>query len=617
MPRGNDGYLPIADYGLIGDCRTVALVGDDGSIDWCSLPRFDSPSVFGRLLDARKGGFWRIAPVAPGRSLQRYRDRTNVLQTIFECEEGRAQVTDFMPIEPETLREHAQPHERPRLIRIVSGLAGSVTMRSEIEARLDYARAGDPLRAHDGLLHGDAAGLHVCVSATEPLSGPEHDVTVGPGDSVAFGLVAGPPGECGRGVGTLEDARRAERVTQDLWWAWAGRCRYQGPYEEHVIRSALTLKLMTYSPTGALIAAPTTSLPEWIGGPRNWDYRFPWLRDSSFTLYALFQLGYEEEAHDFMRWLSHLTLERGVRNLYTLDGAEHADEQELDHLEGYRGSRPVRIGNAAAGQLQLDVYGELLDCAYMYAARGGAISKKLWHELAHVVDLAAERWQEPDASIWEVRGENRHFTYSKAMCWVALDRGIKIAEASGRPADLDRWRRVRREIHAAVTRDGWSDERGAFVQYFGGETVDAALLRLAQIGFLAHDHERLRATVDAVDADLSHGPLVRRYDVGGTDDGLAGGEGAFVMCAFWLADALAHAGELEEAQRRFERLLSYASPLGLLAEEIHPDTGELLGNYPQAFSHLALISAAVNIERERHHVLGTRARRTVPSTKEV
>jgi len=603
-----DGYLPIAGYGMVGDCRSVALVGDDGSIDWCSLPRFDSPSLFGRLLDAGVGGSWQLAPTVPSRSHQRYLEKTNVLQTIFQTEAGRAQVTDFMPVRRETLREHARPHDRPRLLRIVTGLAGRVPFRHAVDLRPDYARRPDPLRLDGGRLHGDAGGLHFCMTATVTLTGARHDFEVGSGESVAFGLTVGAPGDCGTGVGGLEDVRGLQRVTQEFWWEWAQRCTYRGPYTEHVIRSALTLKLMTYAPTGALVAAPTTSLPEWIGGSRNWDYRFPWLRDSSFTLYGLFQLGYEEEAQDFMAWLAGLALERGVRNLYTLDGGDGATEQELEHLAGYRGSRPVRVGNAAAGQLQLDVYGELLDCAYQYAARGGTLSPELWRALAHVVDLAAERWKEPDASIWEVRGANRHFTYSKAMCWVALDRGIKIAEAARHPADLDRWREVRRSIHRAVTSDGWSDPLRSFAQAFGGDRVDAALLRLAQIGFLPRGDERLRQTIDAVDTHLSHGPLVRRYDVAGTGDGLAGGEGAFVMCAFWLADALAHAGELEEAQRRFERLLSYSSPLGLLAEEIHPGTGELLGNYPQAFSHLALIGAAVNIERERHHTLGDRAR---------
>jgi GH15 family glucan-1,4-alpha-glucosidase len=611
MSARRDGYLPIASYGLVGDCRSVALVGVDGSIDWCSLPRFDSPSVFGRLLDADNGGSWSLAPAGEFHSWQRYTDNSNVLQTFFETAEGRVQVTDFMPIRPATIRVHARPHDRPRLIRIATGLAGHVPMRSVVDARPDYARAENPLRAGGGLLHGDSGDLHLCVSATVDLDGPEHHFELGPGESVAFGLVCGPKGDCGRGTGGLDEVRNSQRTTQEFWWDWALRSRYHGPYAEHVTRSALVLKLMTYAPTGALVAAPTTSLPEWIGGPRNWDYRFPWLRDSSFTLYALFQLGYEEEAHDFMDWLSHLALERGVQNLYTLDGDGDATEHELGHLSGYRGSAPVRIGNGAAGQLQLDVYGELLDCAYIYASRGGEIGDELWRELAHVVGLAAERWKEPDASIWEVRGENRHFTYSKAMCWVALDRGIRIAEGTGREGDLDRWKHARRAVHTAVTREGYSSERGTFVQAFGGETVDAALLRLVQIGILPTADERLRNTVDVIDANLSHGPLLRRYDTGGTDDGLSGGEGAFVMCAFWLADALAHAGELEEAQRRFERLLGYTSPLGLLAEEVHPDTGELLGNFPQAFSHLALIGAAVNIERERRGKLGDRARRGV------
>ena len=602
-----DGYLPIARYGLIGDCRSVALVGVDGSIDWCSLPRFDSPSAFGRLLDCRRGGSWQLAPIGEFRSWQRYAEKTNVLETIFETAEGRASVRDFMPVDRATVRAHARPHERPRLIRLLVGLAGQVRFEHSVDLRPDYARAAEPLHAADGRLHGDACGHHWCLTATTPLTGLAQQVVVCAGDMIALGLTVNRPGDCGRGLGDLEHARSLLRRTQDFWWEWAGRCRYAGPYTEHVTRSALALKLMSYAPTGALVAAPTTSLPEWIGGERNWDYRFAWLRDSSFILYALFQLGYEEEAQDFFQWLTGAALDRRVENLYTLDGERSDQEQELDHLSGYRGSRPVRVGNAAAGQLQLDVYGELLDCAYLHATRGGAISNELWRELRHVAELAIARWQEPDASIWEVRGQNRHFTYSKAMCWLAVDRALKIAARTGLKLDHHCLDQARNAIHQAVTSRGWSEQLRSFTQSFDSRTLDAALLRLPQIGFLPHDDERLRQTIDAIDKRLSHGPLVRRYDTGETEDGLGGAEGAFVMCAFWLADGLAHGGELEEAQRRFEHMLSFSSPLGLLAEEIDPRSGELLGNYPQAFSHLALATAAINIERERHHTLGDRA----------
>ncbi|HLI60062.1 MAG TPA: glycoside hydrolase family 15 protein [Solirubrobacteraceae bacterium] len=608
MSDRTDGYLPLAEYGLIGDCRSVALVGVDGSIDWCSLPRFDSPSCFGRLLDAERGGSWELRPVGRFRSWQRYAEKTNILETIFKTDSGRASVRDFMPADRATVAEHARPHDRPRVVRLVAGLAGTVRFEHRVDLRPDYARAESPLGVGDGRLHGDAAGHHWCITGSAPLTGAEQRFDVRAGEGLALALTVNRPGRCGHAIDDLEHARRLLRTTQEYWWEWAGRCRYDGPYGEHVTRSALTLKLMSYAPSGALVAAPTTSLPEWIGGPRNWDYRFTWLRDSSFTLYALFGLGYEEEAHGFFDWLSGVALERKVENLYTLDGRPSEREQELDHLAGYRGSRPVRIGNAAAGQLQLDVYGELLDCAYLQVIRGGELSDTLWEELRHVAELAIERWQEPDASIWEVRGENRQFTYSKAMCWVAVDRALKIARRAGLPLDEERFAQARTAIHRAVVRQGWSDRLGSFTQAFDGDTVDAALLRLPQIGFLPHDDQRLRRTIDAVDAHLSHGPLVSRYDTAQTNDGLAGGEGAFVMCAFWLVDGLAHAGELEEAQRRFEHLLSYSSPLGLLAEEIDPRSGEQLGNYPQAFSHLALVTAAINIERERHHRLGDRAR---------
>jgi GH15 family glucan-1,4-alpha-glucosidase len=583
-------------------------VGVDGSVDWCCLPRFDSPSIFGRLLDAERGGAWELAPVTEFASWQRYSEETNILQTVFESESGRAEVTDFMPVDAATIRDHARPHDRCRLIRVVTGLAGKVRFRQRVDLRPDYGSLDNPLKPDAGRLHGEASGHHVCVTGTTPLVGPQQEFEVKPGQSVAFGLTVNQPHRCGQGAGTLTQVRARLRETQQFWWGWSARCNYSGPYRNHVLRSALALKLMTYSPTGALVAAATTSLPESIGGPRNWDYRFTWLRDASFSLYTLFQLGYESEAHDFMQWLTHLTLEKKVRNFYTLDGDESPPERELQHLSGYRGSRPVRIGNAAADQLQLDVYGEVLDCAYIYSRRGGLVSDELWTELCHLTDLAAERWPDPDASIWEVRGRNQGFTYSKVMCWVALDRACKIGQRSGLSPPPARWHEARSAVHRSITRRGWSDRLKAFTQVFDGDSLDAAALRLPQVGFLGPDDPRLRQTVDAIARDLSLGPMVRRYDVTATDDGLKGTEGAFVMCAFWLVDALAHAGELEEAELRFQSVLSLSSPLGLFSEEIDPQSGELLGNFPQAFSHLALVAAAVNIERQRHHVLGQRAR---------
>lgn len=603
-----DGFLPISSYGLVGDCRSVALVGVDGAVDWCCLPRFDSPSLFAALLDPDRGGAWRISPVAPFGSWQRYAEKTNVLQTIFETSGGRAEVTDFMPVDRNTVCDHARPGDQPRLIRVVSGLAGRVRFRHEIDLRPDYARQPNPLHVQAGVLHGDAAGHHYHLSATVELSGGGQEFEVGPGDTVAFGLTVNYPGICGPGVGGVEEVRATLRGTRQYWWNWANSSNYQGAYRDHVLRSALVLKLMTYAPTGALVAAPTTSLPEWFGGSRNWDYRFTWLRDSSFTLYTLFQLGFHEEAHDFMGWVAGLALGGKVANFYTLDGTPSPPEQELDHLRGYRDSRPVRIGNGAADQLQLDVYGELLDCAYLYASRGGELSTELWRELAHLADLAVRRWNQPDASIWEVRGTDQDFTYSKVMCWVAVDRALKIARHQKLSADTGPWEQVREAVRQAINSRGWSPELGAYTQAFGNHTVDAAELRLAQVGYLDRGDDRLRSTIAAIDRGLSEGPMLYRYDVKQTHDGLSGGDGLFVMCGFWLVDALAHIGELEEAERRFERLLSFSSPLSLFAEEVDPSTGELLGNYPQAFSHLALIAAAVNIERERNHSLGPRAR---------
>ncbi len=604
-----EGYLPIAAYGVIGDCRSVALVGVDGSIDWCCLPRFDSPSLFGRLLDARQGGSWELAPVGDFTGRQQYADKTNILRTLFQTPHGLAVVTDFMPADAHDIRQHARPHRHPRIVRLVTGLAGHVRFRQRIDPRPDYGRDRNPLIGENGLLHGSDRHYHYCFSASVSLQAHTQELSVGPGETIAIGLAVTGGETCGPSLREVEAGRRLLRSTQEFWWQWISACTYSGPYQEHVWRSALVLKMLTYAPTGAIVAAPTTSLPEWIGGPRNWDYRFTWLRDASFTLYSLFQLGYRQEAHDFMEWVGHLPLLKGVKNFYDLDGKGVQPEEELRHLEGYRRSRPVRVGNSAASQLQLDIYGEVLDCAFLFTLHGGGVSRELWKTLRQIVRLAVGNWQKPDASLWEVRGVNLDFTYSKAMCWAALDRGLRIARRVGLPADTPAWQAARRKIHQTVMRRGYSSRLESFTQSFDSDRLDAAGLRLVQLGFLPQADPRLLSTIAAIDAGLTSGPLVFRYRAEDTDDGLHSPEGCFFACGFWLADALALVGKLEEAQRRFERLLAFASPLGLFSEEVDPSSGTLLGNYPQAFSHLALISAAVNIERRRHDTLRRRARR--------
>ena len=598
------GYLPIGDYGVIGDCRSLTLVGVDGSIDWCCLPRFDSPSLFGRLLDARKGGSWDLSPVGPFSCRHEYADKTNILRTIFQTLDGLAIVTDFMPADSRDIKQHARPHRHPRIVRMVTGLSGKVRFRNKVDARPNYGRAENPLAAENGTLHGDHGAYHFCIHATIPMTGTSQEFTVHPGDTVAFSLAANKKGVCGRPMDDSEKARALLRSTEYFWWTWINQCTYKGPYEQHVQRSALILKMLTYAPTGAVVAAPTTSLPEWVGGDRNWDYRFTWLRDASFTLYALYQLGFKEEATDFMHWVGHLTITRGLKILYNLDGRSGGDEEELDHLEGYRRSRPVRIGNGAKDQVQLDVFGELLDTVFVWALNGGKISRELWKELCGIVNFACRRWEERDAGLWEVRGEYLNFTYSKVMCWVAVDRALLLGKKYRLPMpDRKEWEAAHAKIHAAVIEHGYSRRLEAFTQSFGSDQLDASALRLVQLGFLPSSDRRLRSTIDAVDAGLSVGPLVYRYRAEDTDDGFTTPEGSFIICAFWLADALALTGDLEQAQRRFERLLAFCSPLGLVAEEVDPTTGALLGNFPQAFSHLSLISAAVNIERRRNNTL--------------
>jgi GH15 family glucan-1,4-alpha-glucosidase len=606
-----DGYLPIGAYGLIGDCRSAALVGVDGSIDWLCLPRFDDPAVFGRILDAGKGGSWQLHPDEPHEVHQRYRDRTNLLDTVFATGTGVVVVTDFMPVDEHSVIQHARPHNRARVIRLVECLAGEMTMHQVFNPAPDFARAPASVSMENGRIHTDTARLHLCLSSTVELDGPDDSFQLRATQAAAFALHSGPAGSCVAGPWSVERARAALRESQRYWWRWVGQVDYHGPYQQHVWRSALALKLMTYAPTGAIVAAPTTSLPENIGGERNWDYRYTWLRDASFTLYAFFQLGLTEEAAAYFDWLTHRHLAdrkaTDIPNLFDLSGHAHAAEHTLDHLDGYRSSRPVRIGNAAVNQLQLDVYGEVLDSAYLFARYGGGgISESLWEELRNIVEIAIRRWEEPDSSIWEVRSERRHYVYSKLMCWVAVDRGIRIADRYNLPHNRAAWRSARLKIHRAITSRGFSDHRRSFSQQFDSDALDAAVLRISQVRFLADKDPRIHSTVRAIAAHLGEGVLVNRYRLDESDDGLRGDEGAFFLSSFWLVDALAHTGDLEQAERRFERLLHFSSPLGLFSEEVDVRTGLLLGNFPQAFTHLALVGAAVNMERARQKTLGVK-----------
>lgn len=611
--RRTGGYLPIEGYGIIGDCRSAALVGVDGSIDFLCLPRFDSDAVFSRVLDAAKGGFWQIAPTTSFSARQHYRDRTNILDTIFTTSTGMVAVTDYMPADEHDITQHGRFHREPRLVRHVECLAGRVRLRHVFQPKPGFAREAVEMTVQSGRhVHADAEKFRLCLTSTVDIGATEAAFTLHAGEAAAFALRSSRSTGCGASTWSVDRAHELYRHTRAFWWQWVGRIRYAGPYQEPVWRSALVLKLMTYAPTGALVAAPTTSLPERIGGVRNWDYRYTWLRDASFTLFAFFQLGLTDEAHGFFSWLTHRHLGQrgnGVPNLFDLSGHSRTTEIELANLEGYRRSRPVRVGNAAVDQLQLDVYGEVLDSAYIYARFGGEISKELWGELRAIVELAIDRWQEPDSSIWEVRSQRLPYTYSKLMCWVAVDRGLRLGARYRLPHDETRWKAARRAMHRRITAEGYSKERGAFTQYLGGDSLDAAVLRISQIRFLRDRDPRVLSTINAVEEHLGTGVLVRRYRSDESEDGLHGDEGAFFMTSFWLVDALAHTGDLIGASRRFERLTAFASPLLLFSEEVDARTGELLGNYPQAFTHLALVGAAVNIERARRQELGVRGLR--------
>jgi GH15 family glucan-1,4-alpha-glucosidase len=592
-------YKPISAYGVIGDMRTAALVGLDGSIDWCCLPRFDSPSIFAALLDHDHGGRFRIGPSDPAYTAeQRYLPLTNILVTAFHNREGGAvlQITDHMP-PAENGPEIAARQEIHRKVRCVRG---SMEVEIVFEPRFDYARSHTELilRPH-GILAGNELE-EIALSA--PL---EVDWTVDRRAVRAVGRIHLHAGEQAwfilrydapdvDPVESFDPDETLER-TAAFWHRWAGRIRYEGPYRAEVERSALALKSLFYAPTGAVVAAATTSLPEEIGGERNWDYRYNWLRDAAFTLSAFHLLGQYDEAEKFMRYLQWVAgkSKDQLRVLYGVAGEIDVPETELDHLEGYQGSKPVRIGNGAACQVQLDVYGELLDAAFFWH-REHLVSDELWKLLAEWADWVAENWGLPDQSIWEVRGPPCHYVFSKVMCWVALDRAVRMAEELGRPGDVERWRREREKIHAEVMERGWSEEKQSFVQHYGTDALDAANLRIPLVGFLPGDHPRVEGTIRATLRELTRDGMLLRYT---NDDGLAGGEGVFGICSFWLADALILAGEREHGERVFRRMLRMSNHLGLYSEELDPGTGDLLGNFPQAFSHIALINTAFILEQ--------------------
>lgn len=599
-----DEYARISDHGLIGDLQTTALVTTDGTIDWFCCPRFDSPSVFGSLLDSRRGGRFRIAPSRNDYvSKQLYFPDTAILITRFMTAGGVGEVIDFMPIEaPE------RATDRHRLVRLVRVVRGEMEFTLECEPRFDYGR-----EAHDVNITGDGAvfrsrGVDLSLHSTIPLDRRDDDVTatrmIPAGGIEGIILESAPDG----GPRKLEpqDVLAMFNQTVRYWRDWLGRSTYTGRWQETVRRSAMTLKLMTYAPTGALVAAPTTSLPEQLGGERNWDYRFTWIRDASFSVYALLGLGYTEEAAAFGSWLRDRASERAggssgpLQIMYRIDGSPDLDEEVLDHLEGYRGSRPVRIGNGAADQLQLDIYGEAIDSIYLADQSGLSPSHGGWMDLCWLLDWLCDNWDQPDEGVWETRGGRQPFVYGRLMSWVALDRGIRMADKHGRPAALDRWRGARDNIYRQIMEKGWSQERGAFVQHYGTNVLDAANLMMPIVGFVAPRDPMWLSTLEAMDGELVSDSLVYRYDPSASPDGLRGSEGTFSICTFWYVDALARAGRLEQARLTFEKMLTYANHVGLFSEEIGP-TGEQLGNFPQAFTHLSLINAAMNLDFQLDH----------------
>ncbi|MFG2517007.1 glycoside hydrolase family 15 protein [Streptomyces sp. NPDC048584] len=581
----------IEDYALIGDEQTAALVGADGSVDWLCLPRFDSAACFARLLGDEDNGHWRIAPDGAERCVSRaYREDTLVLDTEWETPEGAVRVTDLMP----------QRHRAPDVVRIVQGVRGEVRVRSTLRLRFDYGSVVPWVRKEDGhrvaVAGPDSAWLRSVpdVETWGENQSTVSEFTVREGEQVAFVLTWHPSHEPRP---PLVDPYSSLRHSVTDWRAWAGQCRYEGPHRDAVVRSLITLKALTYRPTGGIVAAPTTSLPEEPGGVRNWDYRFCWLRDSTLTLNTLLAAGYQDEAEAWRDWLLRAVAgdPADLQIMYGLAGERRLPEFELSWLSGFGGATPVRTGNEAVNQLQLDVYGEVMDSLSLARSSGLSARPDVWALQSVLMDFLRTAWRQPDEGLWEVRGGRRHFVHSKVMVWVAADRAVRTLEENpGLDGDLDGWRELRDEVHREVCEKGYDPARNTFTQSYGSRELDAALLLIPRVGFLPPEDPRVLGTIDAVRAELGQNGFLRRYTPEATAvDGLPGGEGTFLVCSFWLADALHMTGRTEEARALFERLLGLANDVGLLAEEYDPVDGRLLGNFPQAFSHIGLVNTAL------------------------
>ena len=591
-----DGYAPIRDYALVGDGRTGALIARDGSVDWLCLPNFDSPSVFARILDAEHGGSFQLEPAVPYETERRYLDDSNVLETTFTTAQGSVRLTDAM-----TLSDDRAISPMRELVRKAEGMAGTVPLRWSFDPRFGYGGRTTRIVRRSGHWFaesgGDALVLGICdapdgIYANGVVTG---EVALEQGRSALWSLAAAhaePLVISGRG-----DAERRLARTAAFWPTWASQIQYEGPWREAVVRSALVQKLLVFAPSGARVAAPTASLPEWIGGTRNWDYRYTWLRDACWSLDAGIRLGFHKGARAFFWWLmqaSRLT-QPELRILYRVDGSPQAPERELPWLEGYRGSGPVRIGNGAAQQLQLDVYGGVLEAIWLYVQEVGHIDGDTGKEVARIADWVATHWRDPDSGIWEVRSEPTHFIQSKAFCWVALDRACRLGERGAIPDRSVRWRAAADEVRKLIETQGWDEELGTYVRATDLREPDASLLTLPLLGYGDPKGDRICSTIDTIERELRKGPFVYRYR---GDDGVGGPEGAFLTCSFWLVEALAHAGRLDRAHALMDELVGLANDVGLYSEEVDPHTHDFLGNFPQALTHLALVNAAVGIADE-------------------